>query len=59
MFDDDPFNFVEFMRGETIIGSQQNGAEPKLGLIAGCFDMNVWWLLALITEKIEAESPDA
>ena len=58
MIDDDPLNLVQFAGGETKIGGQENRVEPELGLIPGCFDVNVWWFLAFVTKEVESEPAD-
>ena len=52
MLDNDPFDLVEFAGGEAIIGGQNNRIEPKLGLIAGGFDMDMRRFLTLIAKEI-------
>jgi len=59
MIDDNPFNLVQFAGSEAIIGGQEDRVEPKLGLISGRFDMNMWWFLALVTKEVESEPADS
>jgi hypothetical protein len=59
MIEDNPFNLVQFAGSEAIIGSHEDRIEPKLGLIACRFDMNVRWFLAFIAKEVESEPADA
>jgi hypothetical protein len=58
VLDDNPFDLIEFAGGKAITGRQDNRLEPKLGLIASGFDMNMGRFLTLITEEIEGEPTD-
>jgi len=59
MIDNNPFDLVQFAGSEAVIGRQQNGIEPKLGLIASGFDMDMRRFLAFVAEEVEAEPANA
>src|ERR1051326_1442846 len=52
-------DLAQLVPPESVVESQADGVEPELSLILRRLDVNVWRLLTLVAEKVEAKAAHA
>ncbi len=57
VFPNNPFNLIQLVGFEAVVGRQCNWVKPEFRLVFSGFNMDVWWLFAFVAEEIKAVSP--